>query len=168
MCCSGVPAPAGRMRHEESEKLDAVGLYLSAAEIDRVVEKADCIVFDFHLTLCSDLFFTPLGESVMADIKRLFWEQDQMLQSRWMTGQVNPRMKKGLKALMELKLEKTYTVSFRIITLAQMYRTTKDKRLKSALRGAIKRDVDFLVDTQFDVGARPGRPWPSRSGRPDS
>lgn len=76
------------MRHDESGTLSAANRRLSAAEIDRVVEGAECVVFDFHLTLCSGLFFAPLGESVMADIERLFWNPDQALQHRWMIGEV--------------------------------------------------------------------------------
>lgn len=62
-------------------------------------------------------------------------------------------MKRGFKALMELSLEKTYTVGFRIIALAQIYRQTSDKRLKAGIRQAVKRDAAFLADIQLANGA---------------
>lgn len=72
---------------------DATGLpnrlgCLSRDAVGCIVEHADCVVFDFHRTLCSDLFFRPLGESVLAEIQPLLWGPDQGLLDRWMTGQV--------------------------------------------------------------------------------
>ena len=56
--------------------------------VDRIVEKATCVVFDSHLTLCSDLFFKTLGESALARVQSLLWGQDETLFNRWMAGQV--------------------------------------------------------------------------------
>lgn len=57
--------------------------------VDRIVEKSDCVVFDFHRTLCSDVFFRPLGESVLARIQQLLWGPDQTLLDQWMTGRIS-------------------------------------------------------------------------------
>jgi hypothetical protein len=62
-----------------------------------------------------------------------------------------PEMKKGLKALMELNLDKTYTLGFRIITLAELYRRA-DAKLKVGLRMAMKIDADKLVSYQIADG----------------
>ena len=58
-----------------------------------------------------------------------------------------PEMQKGLKALMELDLKFTYTLSFRIITLAELGRRA-DARRRSMLRRAISRDVRDLIALQ--------------------
>jgi uncharacterized protein DUF4159 len=65
----------------------------------------------------------------------------------------NADMKRGLKAMMELSLEKTYTAGFRIIALAEMYRQTSDKLLKTGIRQGIKLDAAFLIDSQMANGA---------------
>ncbi|MBN2581989.1 MAG: hypothetical protein JXL80_02900 [Planctomycetes bacterium] len=60
---------------------------LSATEVDCVVDGAECVVFDFHLTLCSELFFTALGESAMAGVQQFLFGHDQALADRWMLGE---------------------------------------------------------------------------------
>ena len=72
----------------EPTGLPDMGQCYTRDAVDRIVEKADCVVFDFHRTLCSDLFFRPLGESVVACIQALLWGQDQTLFNQWLTGQV--------------------------------------------------------------------------------
>ncbi len=57
-------------------------------QVDRIVGHAECVVFDFHRTLCSDLFFRPLGEPVLARIQPLLWGADQSLLDQWMGGHV--------------------------------------------------------------------------------
>lgn len=63
-------------------------LRFTAAEVDRAVGGARCIVIDFHQTLCSGLFFATLEAPVIEKIERLFWQGDAELQHRWMTGEV--------------------------------------------------------------------------------
>ncbi len=60
----------------------------SCDEVDRIVGGAECVVFDFHLTLCSDMFFASLGKSTLARTERLLWGDDQTLSDKWMAGQV--------------------------------------------------------------------------------
>jgi len=62
-----------------------------------------------------------------------------------------PEMKKGLKVLLDLKLEQTYTISFRVITVARLYHGA-DKATQSALRKALKGDVARLADMQHTNG----------------
>jgi len=66
-----------------------VNLNPSPSDVDRIVEHADCVVFDFYLTLCSEFFFRPLGESVLSQIQLLLWGKDQSLLDQWMTGHVS-------------------------------------------------------------------------------
>jgi hypothetical protein len=61
-------------------------------------------------------------------------------------------MKKGLRALAALDLPKTYTLGFRIIALAELYRRA-DRETKELLRGWLKRDVVRLAEMQFANGA---------------
>lgn len=63
-----------------------------------------------------------------------------------------PEMKKGFKALCELDLQKTYTVGFRIIALAELYHRA-DKTMKEGLRAIIRQDVVKLLDWQLANGA---------------
>ncbi|MBN2582816.1 MAG: DUF4159 domain-containing protein [Planctomycetes bacterium] len=65
-----------------------------------------------------------------------------------------PEMQKALKALDELPVEHTYLLGFRIITYAELYRRNDDAKKRRALRTAIKRDADLLVDIQMEQG-----PW---------
>ncbi len=60
----------------------------SHGEVDRILGGAECVVFDFHLTLCSELFFKGLGESALARTERLLWEQNHILSDQWMAGEV--------------------------------------------------------------------------------
>jgi len=64
----------------------------------------------------------------------------------------NPKMKQSLKTLLELELEKTYCLGFRLVTLAELYRRADDRHFKSSLRQVMRRDVAKLVDIQHDHG----------------
>jgi len=64
----------------------------------------------------------------------------------------NPKMRRSLKTLLELKMEKTYTLGFRLVTLAELYRRADDKNLKAGLRQAMQRDVAVLLDIQHEHG----------------
>lgn len=57
--------------------------------VDRVVDGAKCVVFDFHGTLCSELFFQELGDTALACIQGLLWGEDQTLLDQWMAGRVS-------------------------------------------------------------------------------
>lgn len=63
-----------------------------------------------------------------------------------------PEMQKGLKALAELDLSHTYTLGFRLIACAEIYRHADDK-MKLLLRRLMKADADELVSYQFANGA---------------
>ena len=63
-----------------------------------------------------------------------------------------PQMAKSVKALMEMDLRHTYTVGFRIIALAELYRRSKPED-RAWLRAAIRRDALALADMQLPNGA---------------
>jgi hypothetical protein len=74
-----------------------------------------------------------------------------------------PEMQKGFKALMELDLQKTYTVGFRVIALAELYQRA-DKAAREGLRNVIRQDVTRLLDWQLASGGwiyekRDGGTW---------
>jgi FMN phosphatase YigB (HAD superfamily) len=52
------------------------------------VSSANCVIFDFHRTLCSDVYFRPLGESALSRIQRLLFGSDQTLVNQWMSGHI--------------------------------------------------------------------------------
>ena len=64
----------------------------------------------------------------------------------------DPRIKTALKTLLELELDRTYTIGFRMIALAEFYRNAKDAT-RPGLRAALKRDVDALLSYQHDDGS---------------
>lgn len=76
------------MKRRDPERATSLDAELTAAEIDRIVEGAQCVVIDFHQTLCSGLFFATSEPPVFEKIERLFWQGAPELQHRWMTGEV--------------------------------------------------------------------------------
>ena len=61
-----------------------------------------------------------------------------------------PEMKKALKAVAEIELDKIYTLSFRVIALAKL--CEQDPKYVPGLRAAIKRDVDLIIEIQQPNG----------------
>jgi hypothetical protein len=59
-----------------------------------------------------------------------------------------PEMMKGLRALMDLDVEDTYTLGFRLIALAEFHRHGADAKFRTAIRQTMKRDADKLVALQ--------------------
>jgi hypothetical protein len=67
-----------------------------------------------------------------------------------------PEMQKALKALMGLELglnathsPYTYTLGFRLIALAEIYRSTPDEKMKTLLRQCMKSDANKLAELQL-------------------
>jgi hypothetical protein len=81
-------------------------------------------------------------------------------------GGVKPedaKIKPALKTLLELDLDRTYTVGFRMVALAEFYRHAEEAT-KPGLRAALKKDADWLISIQHDDGSwhyygRTGSQW---------
>ena len=70
-------------------------------------------------------------------------------------GGVKPeddKIKTALKTLLDLQLDRTYTVGFRMVALAEFYRHAEENS-RPGLRAALKRDADWLVSEQHADGS---------------
>jgi hypothetical protein len=64
----------------------------------------------------------------------------------------DPKMQKGFDALMQIKMEFTYTCSMRILVIAKLL-PKLDKRREAVARQVLKQDAAFLVTTQQAIGS---------------
>ncbi len=65
----------------------------------------------------------------------------------------NPKVKAGFDALLQLPLEKTYTLGVRMIAVAEFYRHEKDERQRALMRVSLQRDAQKLLSIQLRHGA---------------
>jgi hypothetical protein len=118
-------------------------------QIDRAIEEGVKGIWATQLPHggFSDPNFKPTGparhytgdKDVMAMIVLAYAGEDPLK---------NPKMKEALKVLLEIEITHTYTLGFRVITLAELCRRTEDRNFKSSLRAVIRHDVDQLLAIQ--------------------
>jgi hypothetical protein len=64
-----------------------------------------------------------------------------------------PAMQRGLRSMLDLELNDTYTLGFRLIALAELYRRTPEEKTRTFLRQAMKKDATKLAGFQRLTGA---------------